>query len=474
MMRIKVIALVAATAGMIVTDATGPSAAGGHSATVAPPPAGTPKDFTLPEKIRFRLDNGMEVTMVPFGSVPKVSMALRVRTGNLNEGTETWLADITGEMMTEGAGELDSAGLARRAAELGGSIGVSTGPETTTLSMSSLAEKETEALALLADVARRPWFPPSELERIRQDFLRNLSIAQVRPASQAAVAFNARVYGDHPFSVVFPEPEQLMGYTIEDVRRYYDENFGARRSHLFVSGRFDADAMRRAVEAQFGDWKAGPDVYIDVPAPIAEGSLTVIDRPGAPQSTIVIGIPVIGVDDPDYTQLLMANSVLGGAGFLSRLFQNLREDKGWTYGPSTGTSNNFRSAIWKFSADVATEATGPSLTEFFAELDRLKSEPPPEEELQRIRGYRGGIFVLSNASRGGIMGTLAFMDFHELPDTYLTEYLARLAATTPAQVSEISSTQWPLAGMTMVIVGDRSVIDEQLAQVEELQGHLAD
>lgn len=467
MNRLIATALSIAATGMILGGAAASTTDAG-----AVPPAGEPRDFTLPEKIRFRLDNGMQVTMVPFGSVPKVSMALRVRTGNLNEGDETWLADIAGEMMTEGAGELDSAGLARRAAELGGSVGVSTGPETTTVSMSSLAEKETEALALLADVVRKPWFPPSELERIRQDFLRNLSIAKVRPSAQAAVVFNARVYGDHPFSVVFPEPEQLMGYTIEDVRRYYEENFGARRSHLFVSGRFDADTMRSAVEEQFGDWQPGPEVYIDVPDPIREGSLTVIDRPGAPQSTILLGIPVIGVNDPDYTQLLMANSVLGGAGFLSRLFQNLREDKGWTYGPSTGTSNNFRSAIWKFSADVATEATGPSLSEFFAELERIKSEPPPVDELARIRGYRGGIFVLSNASRSGIMGTLAFMDFHELPDTYLTEYLARLAATTPGQVNAISRAQWPIEGMTMVIVGDRSVIDTQLEQVEQLKGHL--
>ena len=471
-MRILIrLVLAIATTGALLAGAT--HAAADEAKVTSPPPAGVPKDFSLPDKIQFRLDNGMAVTMVPCGAVPKVSMALRVRTGNLNEGEDTWLADIAGRMMTEGAGDLDSAGLARRAAELGGSIGVSTGPESTTVSMGSV-EMETEALALLADVARRPWFPDSELERIRQDFLRNLSIAKVRPQAQASVAFNARIYGDHPFSVVFPEAEQLMGYTIEDVRRYYEGNFGARRSHLFVSGRFDAEAMRSAVKAQFGDWQAGPEVYIDVPDPIREGSLTVIDRPGAPQSTIVVGIPVIGVDDPDYTQLLMANSVLGGAGFLSRLFQNLREDKGWTYGPSTGTSNNYRSAVWQFSADVATEATGPSLREFFAELERLKREPPSEEELQRIRGYRGGIFVLQNASRTGVIGTLAFMDFHDLPDTYLTEYLARLAATTPEQVSAISRAQWPIEGMTMVVVGDRSVIDEQLAEVEQLNGLLSD
>jgi predicted Zn-dependent peptidase len=94
--------------------------------------------------------------------------------------------------------------------------------------------------------------------------------------------------------------------------------------------------------------------------------------------------------------------------------------------------------------------------------------------MDRIRGYRGGIFVLANASRGGIIGTLAFMDFHELPDSYLTEYLSRLDAVTAAQVNEVAESQWPVAEMTIVVVGDRSVIDGQLAELEELAPYLPD
>ncbi|MGD8510740.1 MAG: insulinase family protein, partial [Gammaproteobacteria bacterium] len=175
-----------------------------------------------------------------------------------------------------------------------------------------------------------------------------------------------------------------------------------------------------------------------------------------------------------YSRLMMANDILGGAGFLSRLFQNLREDKGYTYGASTSTSNNYRSAVWRFRADVATEATGPALAEFFKELDRIQHQPPDPAEMDRIRGYRGGIFVLANASRGGIIGTLAFMDFHELPDSYLTEYLSRLDAVTAAQVNEVAESQWPVAEMTIVVVGDRSVIDGQLAELEELAPYLTD
>lgn len=439
-----------------------------------PPAPGAPRDFALPEKTSFVLDNGMKVTLVPFGQLPKVTMVLRVRAGNLNEGESTWLADVTGALMQEGTTSLDAKALNRRAAELGGSVGVSVGAETTSISISSLSEMESDALALLADVARHPALPADELDRIKADFVRDLSIARVRPQGMAAVAFNARMYGDHPFAKVYPSEEQLLAYSIDDVRTFYEQNFGARRSHLYVSGYFDPATMRTAVEQGFSDWKPGPGDYIDVPDPTRTASLQVIDRPGSPQSTLLVGIPVIDVTDPDYTRLVMANDILGGAGFLSRLFQNLREDKGYTYGASTGTSNNYRNAIWRFSADVATEATGPALSEFFRELRKIKTQPPAEEEMQRIRGYRGGIFVLANASRGGIIGTLGFMDFHGLPDTYLTEYLSRLGKVTPADVNTIASSQWPVDGMTIVVVGDRSVIDSQLAQVEELAPLLTD
>ncbi|UCC14098.1 MAG: insulinase family protein [Gammaproteobacteria bacterium] len=448
----------------------------GHQALAidGPPPAGVPRDFSLPEKTSFQLDNGMGVTMVPFGDLPKISMVLRIRTGNLNEGEDTWLADMTGALMEEGTKSLDATALRQTAAALGGAIGISVGPEMTSVSVSSLAEKGVQALELLTDVVRNPAFPGDQLDRIRADFIRNLSISRVRPQGLASVAMNARLYGDHPFSVVFPTEEQLQSYTIEDLRRYYEGNFGARRSHLFVSGRFDTATMRQAIIESFGDWQAGPDVYVNVPDPTREGSLQVIDRPGAPQSTINVAIPVIGVADPDYSQLLMANDILGGAGFLSRLFQNLREDKGYTYGASTSTGNHYRSAVWTFSADVATEATGPSLTEFFREIRRLQSQAPADDEMERIRGYRGGIFVLANASRGGIIGTLAFMNFHDLPDSYLTEYTERLARISPEQVSEIAASQWPVGGMTIVVVGDRSVIDEQLTKVPEIASYLSD
>lgn len=449
-------------------------ATAGLAATVTPPPIGQPKDYQLPVKTTFTLNNGMRVTLVPFGSVPKVSIVLNIRTGNLNEGEDTWLADLTGELMTEGAGDMDSAQLARTAAELGGAIGVSTGAEMTSISMGSLADQAPEAIALVAAVAQYPTFPAAELDRIRQDFLRNLSIARTQPNGQAAMVFYPRLYGEHAFSRIYPSDEQLLSYTIDDVNAYYQANFGARRSHLYVTGQFDETTVSEAIVRQFSDWSPGPDPLIDIPIPSREGSLQIVDRPGSPQSTVLIGIPVIDVTNPDYPEFQMANSVLGGAGFLSRFFRNIREEKGYSYDPGSSTRSHYRDNVWVFTANVNTPDTGAALQEFFSEIEGLKQAPPTEDELALIRGYRGGVFVLANASRGGIISTLGMMDFNGLPDTYLTEYLSRMQQVTPEQISAMAESQLPVDGMTVVVVGDRKVIEPQLAEIEELKDYFVE
>lgn len=461
MTRIRQLTLAAAASLMVAGLALA------EPAKVSPPPPGEPVDYALPAKTRFTLANGIPVTLVPFGEVPKLSIVVRVRTGNIDEGDRTWLADLAGVLMKEGTENFTGPEISRRAASLGGSIDVGVGLETSSVSMSALSEKSADAVGLVAEVLRRPVFPASELDRVRNDFLRNLSIAKSQPDGLAREAFYARAYAGHPFARIYPTQEQLLSYTIDDVRAFYVGNFGAKRTSIYVAGRFDADEVRRAIEENFSDWEAGPEPTIAPPSPTREASLQVIDRPGAPQSTVLAGLPVPDVSDPGYMKLTVMNTLLGG-GSVSRLFENLREDKGWTYGASTSLGGHYRSGLWTFSVDVTTPATGPALSEFFSEVRRLQAEPPGTEELDRIKGYRGGTFVLANASRGGIIGTLASMDFHGLDDTYLTGYLERLEAVTPGDVSEAARLIRP-EEMTVVVVGDRSVIDEQLAGVAELE-----
>ncbi|MCK5483635.1 MAG: insulinase family protein, partial [Gemmatimonadetes bacterium] len=246
-------------------------------------------------------------------------------------------------------------------------------------------------------------------------------------------------------------------------RGFYDANFGAARSHLYVTGMFDEAAMREAIETAFGDWKEGPPPTVNIPEPVTGRAVHVLDRPGAPQSTIQVGLPTIDPSHADYVALQVTNALLGGS-FASRITANIREDKGYTYSPFSQVSTRYRDGYWVEMADVTTAVTGASLDEIFFEVERLQNEPPSEEELSGIQNYLAGIFVLQNSSRGGIVGQLAYMRLHGLPDDYLETYVDRIYAVTPEEVQRIMRDYIRADDMLLVVTGDRAQVEEQLVE----------
>lgn len=439
------------------------------TAKEVPPPGGEPKAFILPETETMTLENGLRATFIEFGIVPKVEIRVVVRTGNLNEDGKVWVADILGEMLKEGAGDRSSAEIATAAADMGGGVSINVGPDQTAVGMDLLSEYGADAVALIADIVARPALPASELDRIRQDFIRNLSVARSQPQPQAREAFLALLYGDHAYGTMFPSEEQLRAYGIDDLTAYYRANFGAARTHVFVSGQFDEAAMRAAIEAAFGEWERGPDALIDVPEPASSKRVKLIGRPEAPQSTIFLGLPVLDVTHPDYVALQVTNSLLGGS-FGSRITSNIREDKGYTYSPRSSLSNRYHDTYWAQRADITSESTGAALKEIYFEIDRLQSEPPAAEELDRIKNYRAGIFVLQNATRSGLITQLNFLDLQGLDRGYLTDFVRKVYAVTPEDVSRMAREQLRDEDMTLVVVGDLATVTEQLKALEQLDG----
>ncbi len=428
----------------------------------APPPPATPKGFSVPKPKTFTLDNGLAVTLVPYGTVPKATIRLAVLAGNANEGpNQVWLADLVGDMLSEGTSTRTASQIAEAAAKMGGSIDVTVGENRTEIGGDVLAEFGPEMVALVADVARHPKFPDSELARRKADRLRQLSIARSQPQPLAQEKFRAVLYGDHPYGRLFPTEAMLQGYTLADVKAFYDKNFGAARAHLYVVGRFDDAAIEAAVRKAFGDWKRGTPAQIPAPSPKSERAVFLIDRPGAVQSTINLGMPVIDPSQADWDALFLTNVLLGGS-FSSRITSNIREQKGYTYSPSGQLSSRFRDAYWVEVADVTTSATGPAIKEILGEIDRLQAEPPSDKELKGFQNYRAGVFILQNSSRPGIIGQLEFVDLHGLPADYLNGYVKRIYAVTPQQVQEIAKKYLQDDKATIVIVGDRKVIEEQV------------
>jgi zinc protease len=331
-----------------------------------------------------------------------------------------------------------------------------------------LSEFGPDAVALVADVARHAKLPESELARLKGDRLRQLSIARSQPRPLAQEKFRAVLYGDHPYGRLFPTEAALNGYTIEQVRGFYEKTFGGARSHLYVVGQFEDAAMESAVRKALADWKRGAAPGASPPAPRSERAVYIIDRPGAVQSTIDLGLPVIDPSKPDWDALFLTNVLLGGS-FSSRITSNIREQKGYTYSPSGQLSNRYRDAYWVEVADVTTNVTGPAIHEILGEIDRLKSEPPSEKELKGFQNYRAGTFILQNSSRAGIIGQLEFVDLHGLPADYLNGYVQRMYAVTPQQVQEAARKYIQADKAMIVIVGDRKVIEEQVKEFGPLR-----
>ncbi len=463
----KLTILIAALAGFSLNAAL---------AQELPPPPAEPKDFTLPPMETMSFDNGLKVTFVPFGAVPKVTIAAVVKTGNLDEGDQTWLADLTGEMMKQGTAKAGGAELALWAAEIGGDFTVTVGADQTVISIDALSEFSASATHLIGQVLMHPTLPESEFDRIKSDFLRDLSVTLSQPQPLANLAFSEMIYGDHPYGHPYPAPDLLQSYSLQNVRDFYNANFGAARTHLFVIGRFESGRIMRAIEEAYLDWPAGPQGLKNPPAPKAQMRVKLIDRPGAPQSTLYLGLPVPAVSAEGRPALELTHTLLGGA-FSSRITSNIREDKGYTYSPRATLNDYVGASHWVEIADVTTEATGPALTEIFAEIDRLQATAPDAAEITGFKNYMAGIFVLRSASRGGLLDQLATLDRHGRPLADMENYVGAIKAVTPAAVSEAANSYLRDQDMTLVVVGDLTEITDQLKalpQLQELEFEVAD
>lgn len=428
----------------------------------APPAPGTPRNFTLPATRSFTLANGLQVTLIPYGTVPKTWMQLVVRSGNANEGAnQVWLADLTGDLMEQGTTTRSASQVAAQAAGMGGSVNVSVGPDETTISGSALSEFAPRMVGLIADVTRNPLFPEADVARLKTDQIRSLAQSKVQPSSIAMERFRSVMYPDHAYGRIFPTEAMINSFTLANVRDFYAANFGAGRAHLYIAGKFDAQASEAAIRSAFAGWARGAAPAENIPKPVSRKSIYLVDRPGAVQSTLMLGLPVLNPSNPDYPALSVTNALLGGS-FGSRITRNIRENKGYTYSPSSSVSNRYRDAYWAQSADVTTDVTGASLKEIFFEVDRLRTEPPSVDELRGIQNYLAGIFVLQNSSPTGIISQLRFLNLHGLKRDYLENFVRRVHAVTPAEVMRIAQTYIRPDQMTIVVVGDKAKVASQL------------
>lgn len=429
-----------------------------------PPIGGEPKDFKLPVKEVIKYDNGLTLVLVPYGSIPKSTIRFNIKTGNINEKeNQVWLSDLMADLLEEGSTTKSAKQIADEMASMGGNLNISVGVHASSISSSVLYEFAPNAIELMADVLKNPKWPVEELDRLKDDMKRNLAVTLSRPRAQATRDFFAEIYPNHPYGRYYPTDEMIDSYSVEDIKQFYEQNFGAQRTTIYVAGNFDKDKVKSAVENTMLDWRAGMESNYPIANPVTSNTIKIIDRPNAPQSTIYYGLPVIDPSNEDYIALDITNSILGGS-FASRITSNIREDKGYTYSPRSSIQDNYKSGVWYESADVTTEHTGASLSEIQKEIEKLQNEPPSKEEMEGIINYESGIYVLQNSTPNGIIGQLIFLDTHDLDESFLTDKVKNMHAITPEKVQEMTKKYIRPEKMTLIVVGDKIKIENQLQE----------
>ncbi|XHS78779.1 M16 family metallopeptidase [Burkholderiaceae bacterium UC74_6] len=427
------------------------------------PPFAKDKALPVPQITKKTLSNGLEIWVVPRQGMPRVDYVLAVRgAGFTADGAEqSGFASLLAGLLNEGTGKRDSRAIAEAAQGLGGSVAASSGNDGITVVANALASNAAPMMNLMAEIARTPAFADGEVALAKANALQSLKASEARPAFRATRALNAAVYGDHPYGRTQPTAEAINAVTPEALRQAHAGRFRPERSLLVISGRIAPAEAIKLAEAAFGDWKATGPAPADVPATRASAPAVhvLLERPNSVQSTVRLGRPGEAASAADQVPLRLASTIIGG-GFSSRVNINLREEKGYTYGASAGAQSFRAGGAITGGADVRNDVTGASLKEFFGEYKKLGEELVGEEELAMNKRYVAGGYLISNQLQGAVARTLAGNWLVGLPSEFLGNYVPLIQKVTPEQVREAGKKFFSPESQSIVVVGDRKVLDQ--------------
>jgi len=441
----------AATAATIESDT--------HAAEPLPkdlPPYG--KERSLPPlKIEQRkLANGLTVWVLPReDGPPKIHYVLTIRGGlaadpPFQSGFSSMLADL----LKEGTTSRDALRIAQDLQSYGGDMQTEAGVDGITLTMSGLASNAAKTITLLSEIALQPAFPQREVELGKLNAVQALLAAEADPDYQARRAMGQLVFARHPYGHVLPTQASILSITPEMLHAEHDRRFRPDQALLVITGRIAPDAAFRLADSVFGDWRAEGRPMDDTaraPTEVAPGHVFV-ERDDSVQSAIRVGRPAVAADSPDYFPLQLTNAVLGG-GFRSRLNQNLREDKGYTYGAGSGFRAERAGGAVVAYANVRNEVTGAALKEIVHEFTRLGSKPVSDDELAQTKHYLAGGYLLFNQQQAQVAAALADYWLVGLPPQTLSDYVPKIAAVSATQVQAMARKYFAPKDQSIVVVG---------------------
>lgn len=420
-----------------------------------PPPAGPAGEFHFPAFTEDRLPNGLRVVVCEDRRVARVAATLLIATGlTRDEQRLPKLSAFLAEMLKEGTARRSADEIAEAVDFMGAELETAGSQDMLQATISMLEEYFADGLALLGELVLEPALPDEELERLRRRELASLANKHAQPGYLGRKACYRALYGDHPYAVFDATEESLTAISREDLAGFREAHFDPSNAWLVLAGSVArADAVR-AAEAVFGGWAAAkraapPAVEV---APITERRVLVVDFPNAVQSNIFIANHALPFGHPDFVPFKVMNQVLGGS-FASRLFMNLREEKGYTYGAYSRPDARVEAGGLIASAAVRNEVTGGALEEFFHELNRIRDELVGEEELRNAKAFLTGVFPIALERIEEVAAHIVSLRLYGLPDGHWGTYRHVINAVTPDQVRQLAQQYVRPDQAVIVVVG---------------------
>ncbi len=431
--------------------------------TVAPP-----RPMKLPSVAERTLDNGLHVLAVRRPGIPRLEARLHMPAAQLSNDDGSRRI-VLAKTLLAGTDSRSSLELAQELQRLGGGLDTSVDSDQFVLFGSALAPNMSAFLELMADVVTGSTYPADEVQLEKDRAGQEILLARSQPATIAREGFLERIYGTHPYGRGLPEPEAVAKVTAGALRNFHSKRFGPRGAVLVLVGDFrGATALDRA-EAAFGGWDdVGSPRGVFAPKGAAFKGSVLINRPGAVQTNVRIGGLAPRRGEPDHAAFTLANLVFGGY-FSSRLVENIRERRGYTYSPGSVIQQNRAAAHIVVVADVGTEVTGPALVEMRYELGRIVSTLATDEELEAAKRYLAGTIALSTQTQAGLANYLGTLAQSGLRIEYLRDFPRTVAKLGAEEVRDAAWRYFAPRSLVTVMVGDAERITSTVSAFDDIE-----
>ncbi len=443
-----------------------PATAADSRAPRTVPPLGSPAELRLPAQQKFTLGNGLSVRLVEYRRLPVVAFHLVLLEGGAarDPATLPGVAGFTAAMITEGTKARTATQLSDELGFLGASLGAGASMDAAFVSGYGLSRHLPRLLELLADVTTSPSFPDSDFLRVQDQ--RRVGLIQQRdqPGAIASRTFGKLFWGDHPYGHWTGGTEESVGKTTrDDLIRFHAEHWRPGAAELVVVGDVDVATLRPVLEEVFAGWKGGqPARPAAAEKPEGERRAVLVEKRGASQTFLILGMPGIARSDPDYVTAQVLFQVLGG-GSSSRLFRDLREEKGYTYGLSARESAQRLGGVSYLGGSVRADATGQAIRDLLEQVEALRDVPVPAPELADAQDGLVRALPGDFATAAGTAGRLAEQVVHDLPDDWWVRLPERLRTVTPGEVQRVAGRLLDTGKLVTVLVGDPDLVKAQVA-----------